>query len=81
MCTVPIAGEDTALAQHLLQVSPALRAQTQGSSQPQPERGAAGVSCELGPGHTLSHVSGGVSTPVLSRIAKLDRIQNIFGIY
>ena len=48
---VPVAGEDAALGQHLVQVSPALGAQAQGRPQPQPEGGAAGVSCELGPGH------------------------------
>ena len=43
----PVAGEDGALVQHLLQVSPALVTQTQGSSDTQPQRGTAGRGGEL----------------------------------
>ena len=38
----PVAGEDGALLQHLVQVSPALVTQAQGSPDTQPQRGAAG---------------------------------------
>ena len=47
---IPVTREDTALAEHLVQVSPALGAQAQGRPQLQPEGGAAGVRSELGPG-------------------------------
>ena len=43
----PVAGEDGALVQHLLQVSPALVTQTQGSPDTQPQRGTAGRGGEL----------------------------------
>ena len=53
---IPVAGEDAALAGHVLQLGPALGAQPQRRPHTQPQRGAAHLGAELLPAVESGHV-------------------------